>query len=47
MFQQSQRNNFLNRKIQLSSPISFSEFWDEILHGKDRTVYQIKAIKKI
>ena len=28
------------------SQVSFSEFWDEILNAKDRTVYQIEAIKK-
>ena len=31
----------------LASELSFSEFWDEILDAKNRTVYQIKAIKKL
>ena len=29
------------------SQVSFSEFRDEILNARDRTLYQIEAIKKL
>ena len=36
--------NYTTTRTLLSTKIS--EFWDELLNAKDRTVYQIEAIKK-